>query len=302
MTDGEMAIPETQLDTWAHQGSITNSSSTYNAIKNVLQAPDAPYVGREYEVFLQGSYGNDTNIWAESDVDIVIQLNSTFYSDIEKLTKSERTAWDAAYVDGTYTNQGLKHDVMQVLTKVYGADVSGGDKAIAIAARGNRRKADVIVANAFRRYIKFNGLVDESYIPGMCFWNKNGTRIPNYPKLHSTNLTVKHQATGSWLKPMIRIFKNLRSRLVDDGILNPGIAPSYYLEGLLYNVPTEKFVDSYAACFINCINWIQQESVKSDLVCANEQYYLLREGSLVCWAPANADAFLNAAIKLWNEW
>lgn len=297
-----MPIPESQLEIWSHQGSITNSSNTYNAIKNVLEDSDAPYADRRYEVYLQGSYGNSTNIWSESDVDIVIQLNSIFSSDIENLSKSEKEAWDAAYLNGTYNNPEFKRDVLKVLTDAYGADVTSGDKAIAIAARGNRRKADVIVANAFRRYIKFNGMADESYVAGICFWNNAGTRIANYPKLHSSNLTVKHQATGSWLKPVIRIFKNLRARLVDDGVLKAGVAPSYYLEGLLYNVPTDRFADSYADCLVKSLNWIQQESVRSNLVCANEQYYLLRDGSLVCWTPAKAEAFLAAAIKLWNAW
>jgi hypothetical protein len=84
----------------------------------------------------------------------------------------------------------------------------------------------------------------------MCFWNSAGTRITNYAKLHAANLTTKHLATGSWLKPMIRIFKNLRGCLVDKRMLKAGAAPSYYLEGLLYNVPTDKFVDSYADCFV----------------------------------------------------
>lgn len=297
-----MAIPESQFDTWSHQGSITNSSNTYNAIKNVLEGADVPYAARNYEVFLQGSYGNSTNIWSESDVDIVIQLNGTFNSDLEKLTKSEKDAWDAAYANSTYSNQNFKRDVLQVLTQAYGADVTGGDKAIAIAANGNRRKADVIVANAFRKYIKFNGIADESYVPGMCFWNSAGTRIANYPKLHAANLTTKHQATGSWLKPMIRIFKNLRGCLVDKRMVKAGVAPSYYLEGLLYNVPTDKFVDSYADCFVNCVNWVQKESTKNLLVCANEQYYLLRDGYPVCWPPANAEVFLAASIDLWNTW
>jgi hypothetical protein len=160
----------------------------------------------------------------------------------------------------------------------------------------------VIVASAYRRYINFSGVATQSYVPVMCFWNSKGVRIPNFPKLHSSNLTVRHQATGSWLKPMIRIFKNLRSRLIAEGHLNAGVAPSYYLEGLLYNVPNEQFGASYSDCFIQCMNWLQGESNKSLLVCANEQYYLLREGSLVCWDPSNAELFLNAAIKAWNEW
>ena len=69
-----MAIPEAELDTWSHQGSITQSASTYASIKRALEAPDSRYAGKHYEVFLQGSYGNDTNIYAESDVDVVIGL------------------------------------------------------------------------------------------------------------------------------------------------------------------------------------------------------------------------------------
>ena len=32
-----MAIPEAQLETWSHQGSVTQSSSTYASIKNMLE-------------------------------------------------------------------------------------------------------------------------------------------------------------------------------------------------------------------------------------------------------------------------
>src|SRR5690606_967984 len=71
----KMPIPESQLETWSHQGSITQSSSTYNTIKSVLEDSATPYAGRNFKVFLQGSYGNDTNIYAESDVDIVIRLD-----------------------------------------------------------------------------------------------------------------------------------------------------------------------------------------------------------------------------------
>ena len=81
-----MPIPESQLETWSHQGSITQSSNTHNAIKSVLEASTTPYAGKNFKVFLQGSYGNDTNIYAESDVDIVIRLDDCFHSDLESLS------------------------------------------------------------------------------------------------------------------------------------------------------------------------------------------------------------------------
>lgn len=297
-----MAIPESQLDTWSRQGSITQSSSTYNTIKSVLEASSTPYASKNFEVFLQGAYGNDTNIYAESDVDIVIRLDDCFQSDLSELTEAEKAAYKAAFHDATYTYVDFKRDVLSALTKQYGSAVKAGDKAIAIDGSGSRRKADVIVAIQFRRYFKFRSSHDSEYVAGICFWNSKGERIANYPKQHSANLTVKHQNTSQWFKPVVRVLKNMRSRMVDDGLLRSGIAPSYYIEGLLYNVPHGKLASSYQYCVVNTLNWYRQEASKTDLVCANEQYYLLRDGYHTCWNQANCDVFVEAAVKLWNEW
>ncbi|MEO5770335.1 MAG: nucleotidyltransferase [Polyangia bacterium] len=297
-----MAIPESQLETWSHQGSIQQSSATYNAIKRILEAAETPYASRSYRVFLQGSYGNDTNIWAESDVDVVIRLDDCFSSDVSVLSELKKSAYSQAFADATYSYADFKGDVVKVLTDQYGDDVTVGDKAIAIAPRGGRRKADVIVSTQFRRYLDFNGIAQQRYIDGICFWNGSNERIANYPIRHSESLTKRHQAGGKWLKPLIRIFKNLRSRCVDDKLLGAGLAPSYYLEGLLYNVPVDKLLSTYQDCFVNAFNWIQTEADKDKLVCAHEQYYLLRDGLHTCWQKANAEAFLKAASELWKNW
>lgn len=297
-----MAIPESQLDTWSHQGSVTQSSNTYNTIKSVLEASTTPYAGKSFQVFLQGSYGNDTNIYAESDVDIVIRLDDCFQSDLSKLTEEEKAAYKSAFRDATYTHVDFKRDVLSTLTKQYGAAVKAGDKAIAIDGSGSRRKADVIVAIQFRRYFQFHSSNDSEYVKGICFWNSKGEQIANYPEQHSANLTTKHQNTSKWFKPLARVFKNMRSRMVGDGLIKTGIAPSYYIEGLLYNVPNGKLTSSYGDCVVNTLNWYRQEASKTDLVCANEQYYLLRDGHHTCWTQSNCDAFVEAAVKLWNEW
>jgi hypothetical protein len=297
-----MPIPESQLETWSHQGSITQSSNTYNSIKNVLQASTTPYAGKNFKVFLQGSYGNDTNIYAESDVDIVIRLDDCFFSDLDALSDEEQAAHKQTFGDAAYTHVDFKRDVLSVLIDHYGSAVKAGKKAIAIYASGSRRKADVIVATQFRQYFSFRSTSDSEYVEGICFFNAAGERIANYPKQHSVNLTVKHQASSKWLKPMARVLKNMRSRMVNDGLIKAGVAPSYYIEGLLYNVPNDKLTSSYERCVVNTLNWYRQEARKVDLVCANEQYYLLRDGSHKCWPQANCDAFVEAAVKLWNEW
>jgi hypothetical protein len=296
-----MSIPESQFDTWSHQGSITQSSNTYAAIKNTLEASGTPYASKKYEVFLQGSYGNDTNIYAESDVDTVIVSHECLHSDLSKLPDNQKTAYYATFPKATYTFADFKRDVLDVLTKQYGQTVKSGDKAIYIPENGSRRNADVIAAVEYRRYYKFNGIYDQNYDEGICFFNSAGTQIANYPKQHSTNCTTKHQATNGWFKPFVRILKNARNKMIDDGMIASDVAPSYYLEGLLYNVPNDQFGKSYTDCFINCINWLWKAD-RSTFVCANEQYYLLREDSPVTWRASKCDEFLNAIVKLWKEW
>lgn len=297
-----MPIPESQLQTWSHQGSVTQSSNTYHSIRNTLEAGTTPYARKHFEVFLQGSYGNDTNIYAESDVDVVIRLNDCWQSDLTALTEGEKAAYKAAHVDAIYGHAAFKRDVASVLTKQYGSAVKIGSKAITVEADGSRRKADVIAAIQFRRYSKFRSEADSSYAEGICFFDSSGKQVVNYPKQHSANMTAKHQASSARLKPLVRMFKNMRGRMIDDGMIKSGVAPSYYIEGLLYNLPRDRLTSSLQECVCNSVNWYRREAAKADLVCANEQYYLLRDGSAVCWTQASCDEFVEAAVKLWTDW
>src|SRR5437870_12922760 len=106
-----MTIPATQLDTWSHQGSVTQSKQTYATVKNALEAPTALYTSRSFTVFLQGSYGNDTNIYAESDVDVVIRYDGAFFDDLSRLPPDQVAAYNGAFSNGTYLYNDFKRHV-----------------------------------------------------------------------------------------------------------------------------------------------------------------------------------------------
>jgi hypothetical protein len=295
-----MAIPESQLETWSHQGSVTQSSDTYATVKRALEATGTKYAGKSFEVFLQGSYCNDTNIFAESDVDVVIRLNVTYHYELAALNAQERAAFQAAFVPATYHYADFKGHVIDALKASFEDAVNPGPNAIKIAANGARRNSDVLVATDFRNYRGFAPGTNGQFPPGICFFNGDGQKIVNYPKLHSANCTTKHQATNSRFKPTVRIVKNVRGRLESDGLIPEGTAPSYYLEGLLYNVPDDKFSGSYQDTMVAAINWILAAD-RSKLWCANMQTKLLGD-SAVSWSPANCDLFLAAFKDLWNQW
>lgn len=298
-----MTIPLSQLETWSAQGSITQSKNTYASVKAALEDTNAQYKNRNFKVFLQGSYGNDTNIYAESDVDVVIRYDGAFFHDIKTRPLDEQVVFHQTFPNaGGYRYGEFKAHVTNALVSKFGEAVKPGKKAIRIEGNGNRRNADVIVAFEYRRYYRFKGVFDESHVTGMCFFGSGGKQIANYPIRHSENLTKKHQDTNGKFKPMVRIFKNARSKLVADGLIPKGSAPSYYVEGLLYNVPNDRFMGNYQDVFFKILQWLYETNSRIDFVCANEQYYLLRDDCETCWACDDGKKFVNAVIGLWNNW
>jgi hypothetical protein len=83
-------IPEAQLATWSNQGGTANSMTAHKSIRFALEALDCPIYGRDFEIFLQGSYKNSTNIRADSDVDVVVQSNEVFYTDLSRMPPDQQ--------------------------------------------------------------------------------------------------------------------------------------------------------------------------------------------------------------------
>jgi hypothetical protein len=296
-----VAIREAQLETWSHQGAPGPSRDTYAAVKKVLEDKAAPYADKYPTVFLQGSYSNDTNVARDSDVDVVAFIGTTFAHDANTLAAEQYQAFERAYTgSASYSYQQYKRDVTAWLTKKYGPGVTAGKKAILIPAGQNCRVCDVLLGIEYRYYYKFNSVADQSYAKGICFYLPDGTQIVNFPKQHSDNCTSKHQATNSWFKRTVRVYKNMRNYMVDRNMLRDGIAPSYFIEGMLHNVPNDKFGKSFDDTFVDTFNFIVNAD-RSDFRCANGIHNLLGN-SQVQWPAANCQTYLDALRNLWNNW
>jgi hypothetical protein len=296
-----MAIPEAQLETWSHPGSITQSAQTYETIRKALNDSNSPYYAKDFSIFLQGSYGNDTNVYRDSDVDIVIRLNQTYYADTYSLTADAKANYLKAFTPATYALPNFKADVLAWLERQYATAVKAGKKAIDIKGSGNRRDADVLVCARHRRYRAASSGVDDLYDDGIIFWTTDGAQVVNFPKQHSENCITKHQNTYQRFKRLVRVYKNMRNRMIDNGYIGDGIAPSYFVEGMLWNVAADNFVQSYEDSFINTFNWVLNAD-KTKLVCANNLEWLVRDNSSICWSTGNFDAYVTATRKYWNEW
>lgn len=295
-----MAISEKQLEVWSHIGSQTQSASTYRAIKTVLESSSAPYSGQGIDVFLQGSYGNDTNVYGfESDIDVVICFTGAFCSDISGLNPADKALYEANFTPAAYGFAEFKHDVKAWLTQNFNG-VKAGKKAIFVPGNGTRRDVDVIACIEHHHYTSYQSPSDNCRHGGITFIASNDAHIINFPKQHMQNCTTKHQATGSRFKPTVRVLKNMRNAMVAEGFLRDGVAPSYFLEGMLWNVPNKNFVAGYQQSFENYLYWLERCNA-NELFCANDLHWLIRGNSNICWNMQDYQSFLAAARKYWNS-
>ncbi|WP_277981884.1 nucleotidyltransferase domain-containing protein [Sphingomonas phyllosphaerae] len=295
-----MAIPEAQLETWSHQGSTVQSADTYRRIREALLDSRAPFAAHGFDIFLQGSYGNDTNIYADSDVDVVICLTSTFYEDTDALSAEDRARRTADWYAAGYELADFKGEVAAWLATQFGGGVDASGKAIYVPAGGGRRDADVLACAEFREFFSYARPHSDDYRKGICFWS-GATRIENYPRQHADNCVAKNLSSNRRFKPSVRVFKNLRNAMVQRGYVAEGLAPSYFLEGMLSNVPDRCFGASYQDMVACAVGWLRNAD-PSLLTCANGIHWLLREGHSVCWREAAFETFLTALARFWEEY
>lgn len=288
-----MGIPEAQLETWSHQGAIVTAKATHESVRYALSCYRWPE-NIQYEVYLQGSYKNDTNIRGDMDVDVTVQLNSPFYSNLTQDQKRILGLQPASYgwVD-------FRHDVLSALQAHYGTQVIvEGNKCLKLVADGGRLPADVVVCVQYRKY---RSVHIEDFVEGMTFWQRDTNQeIINHPKIHYENGVKKHQDTNGRFKPIVRMFKNLRDFLVEKDRSSNGLAPSYFVECALYNVPNDSFSSSYQDTFCAAVNWLDQADL-TGLVCQSSEVPLcgIAPGQ---WPEQNAKQFLQRLVKLWNDW
>jgi len=187
-----MAIPKRQLERWTKQGAVTNSKKTYRTIEWTMESERSALSQHDHnwEIYLQGSYANHTNIYGDSDVDIVVRLRSTWRSDLSELSPEEKRAYNEAYVDADYTGRDFYEDVRTSLYRRFEREnVHSGTKAIKVDSDSAAIPvdADIVPCVIHRNYNYFRGKADDEqdYDEGMNFQTRDGGRkIINYSQLH----------------------------------------------------------------------------------------------------------------------
>ena len=291
-----MAIPESQLSTWSHHGPQESSKRTHETIRRVLDAYQwPPDMFREF--YLQGSYRNDTNTRGNSDVDVVLEMTSTLKYDTSSLSQYEQGLVSASFQSASYDWNDFRRETLKALGAGFGSSMVGqGNKSIKLKADPPRLAADVVVCMQHRMYTSFS-----TYVEGITFRALHDKRwIVNCPKEHYKNGATKGARTWDRYKRTVRMFKNARNHLVSAGRISADLAPSYFVECLIYNAPDSAFRPGFQESYCSIVNWVV-ESALDRLVCQNGQQWLFGS-SPEQWSMVNAKTFASHLVSLWNNW
>lgn len=298
-----MPIPQSQLETWSHQGAITTSSSAYNSLREALLKQSSPLADRGVDIFLQGSYVNSTNIYGDSDVDVVVLYDQTFCSDVAALSIAAQQAELASFASATYQWSHLRDDTLSALRAHFGQNaVSVGSKSIKVMTGYGKRPSDVVPAIGFRRFATFVNQNNFTAHWGMQFFDSRSIPVVNYPKYHITRGEEKNQKsrTDGNYKATVRVFKNLRNYLIDSRLLNKDVAPSYFLECALHTVPDSLFVGDFRDTVPAIIDYLSS-GIPANALCQNGVVPLFGSGSTQ-WSQDALRAFAMATKFAWDNW
>lgn len=231
-----MKYSETTLKSWTNPASDSEEQKIENTINMIKSAINSSRELQDLtiEIFVQGSYANNTNVRANSDVDVCVMLKSTFYT----YYPEGKSHSDYGFVDGTISYDEYKRRVKDAIINKFGsAAVIEGNKSIKIKSNSYHVNADVVIAFMFKNFNIINSSNAQKYVEGIKFIASNGATVVNYPKDHISNGKSKNIRTGHRYKYLTRIFKRIRNAMVDDGIVDKEKISSFLVECLVWNIP-----------------------------------------------------------------
>lgn len=245
-------ISENTLAGWTGPSSPTEQEKqnrTESMIRDAVSS-HAAFDDMSYEIYAKGSYANNTNVKADSDVDIVVECQDVMYYRDHEPAKGGHPS--APPYEGKWTPERLRTELEKAITAKFPNYVDNGDTAIHVHSSSSRVDADVVPCFEYRLYFP-----DGTFRQGTKVFKKSGGDIENYPKLQLAHGRDKNTRTNYAYKKAVRILKRLENKLVDEGATDA--IPSYLMECLVFNCSDDCFslpswVDVMRACLVEIFN------------------------------------------------
>src|SRR5437867_2123413 len=223
-----MALEDTLVG-WTAPSSDTEQEKqdrTERMIREAI-AEHPPFATCQLNVFAKGSYANNTNVRADSDVDIAVECTGVEYWEEAKPGAHP----PGAPYEGSWTPAKLRSELAAALAAKFPRQVdASGSTAFQIHSGSARVDADVVPCFSYAYYLSAGDVRR-----GTKIFTTSGKDIVNYPLQQLENGKAKNKRTGYAFKKAVRVLKRVENAMVADGVRRE--LPSYFIECLVYNCP-----------------------------------------------------------------
>lgn len=197
------------------------------------------------KVYAKGSYANQTNVRADSDVDIVVENRDLYYYRYNPHSSAPAPDPNASPYTGRWDSKDeWRAEVTKAMMSAFGqsqVDTSGKVALTISEVPGSRPSADVIPSFEFRR---FDSPDRRTTHVGSRVFATDGDAIDNYPAQQKRNGIEKDQLTSGRYRKYVRALKSAENYLVECGTISD--LPSYFMECLVWNVPNSIIKTGYS--------------------------------------------------------
>lgn len=289
-----MNVTDDRLALWARPLSETEDTKCTNACEQVTSVMRNQF-GNDVRVFIQGSYANRTNVRQDSDVDIVVVHTGFYFPDTSFLPREQEQLYWSNFTSSIYTFDQFRREVHAVLNTTFPLMIEPKEKCLKVRGNTNRVNADVVPAFEHYRLSSHTAIQHK----GIAFNTLSGEKVVSFPDQHYKNGVAKNDRTGRTYKQVVRILKNVRHALIENGTIDQKLVSSYFIECLVWNVSDDFFVGTSLRDITRNVirkiwNDMRESSIGNNYAEICDLHWLLRGPTKT---PAQAELF---ALKAWN--
>lgn len=284
------------------QGIIDTYKAIDNSIKKYYNAEDARKrykmsLEPSFNISLQGSYRNNTNVEKNSLVDFFVELTTVWVSDKDNLPPDQLKKYSSLYGTVDYSDNQLMRDISLAISKGFDKEkLNILDFSIELQAHDGFYSCSIVPCKSFRKISYFKDYSDFKYEEGVHFMMSDNISIVSFPTQHYDKLIYKNQNTNGLFFDTLRMFKGIRNHLLYLKIIDQYHIGSYCLENLLYNIPNHIYKGNYTERFINILGILINKNSHSEFIslpCANE---IDKLGDIQGFTISNLEKFIKALV------
>lgn len=174
------------------------------------------------KIFIQGSCANDTNVLAQSDIDIAVVREKAF----RKPEVEEKL---------------LRDEVEKCLREKFGYAVERGNEVLKIRECIYQKDVNIMIGRRRRENRKNSSCGKEYLDEGIEIFTDHGERMVVFPEQHIVNGRAKNTETNQNFRRVVRIVKELRHLMEEHDFVSAKEISSFEIESLLWNLPNRLF-------------------------------------------------------------